>query len=156
MEIGVALALCGAAVAVFMACMGSAYGIFVAADAASGVLSEDPEKFGKMLILAALPGTQGIYGLLAGIYIMNKIQLFGDVLAVSTPVGWQLLFAALPIAFVGLVSGIAQGKTCVGSIFLVAKKPDELGKGIILPAMVETYAVFALLASILMVNAIKI
>ena len=68
-----------------------------------------------------------------------------------------LLFsAALPIAFVGLLSAIAQGKTAAAGIGIVAKRPEELAKGITFAAMVETYAVLALLASILMIFGIQI
>ena len=49
----------------------------------------------------------------------------------------------------GLYSAIKQGKAAVASIGLVAKKPDQFGKAMIFPAMVETYAILALLISIL-------
>ena len=62
------------------------------------------------------------------------------------------LAACLPIAIVGLLSAIYQGKTSVSSIALVAKKPDQFGKAMLFPAMVETYAILALLISILSVT----
>ena len=52
-------------------------GVGIAGQAAAGVLAEDPKKFGKTLILQALPGTQGIYGLLMAFLIFVKIGLFG-------------------------------------------------------------------------------
>ena len=58
----------------------------------------------------------------------------------------------MPIAVVGLVSAIHQGKTSVASIGVVAKKPDQFGKAMLFPAMVETYAILALLISILAVT----
>jgi V/A-type H+-transporting ATPase subunit K len=39
---------------------------------------------------------------------------------------------------------------------MIAKRPEETGKAVILPAMVETYAVFALLMSIILLNGIQI
>ena len=156
MELGTALALGGAALAVLFGGAGSAWGIAIAAEAAAGVLSEDPEKFGKLLIMVALPGTQGFYGFLAAFYIMLKIDLLGGGLDVSTFTGLQLLLAGLPVAITGFVSGIFQGRASAGGIYLIAKKPDETGKAIILPAMVETYAVVGLLATILIVSGIKL
>ena len=50
------------------------------------------------------------------------------------------------------VSGKRQGEVSAASIGLVAKRPDQSGKAIIFPAMVETYAILALLVSILAVT----
>src|SRR3989339_730276 len=104
MEIGLALALGGVAIAVLFAGMGSAWGIAIAGEAAGGVLTEDPEKFGKLLVMMALPGTQGFYGFLGGFYIMMKINFLAGALPISPMVGLQLLFASLPVGIVGFVS----------------------------------------------------
>lgn len=157
MTMGTVYALLGAALAVIMAGMGSAYGVGIAGQAASGVVSEDPSKFAKVLIMQLLPGTQGIYGLLVGFIALSKIGLLGGgAAALSTPTGLLILAACLPIAVVGLVSGMHQGKTAVAAIGIVAKKPDQFGKAMLFPAMVETYAILALLVSILAVNGVSI
>ncbi|MBA1334080.1 MAG: V-type ATP synthase subunit K [Firmicutes bacterium] len=151
------LAVLGAALAVLLAGIGSARGVGIAGEAAAGVVTEDPGKFGQTLLLQALPGTQGIYGLLTGFVIMQKIGLIGGNLAdISTESGLLILAAALPIAFVGLFSAIAQGRAAAAGMGIVAKRPEELAKGITYAAMVETYAVLALLASILMIFGIRI
>ena len=154
--LGLALAILGAALAVGLAGTGSAIGIGVAGQAASGVVSEDPDKFGKTLLLQALPGTQGIYGLLTAVLVMTKVGLLGTPVAIDTSTGLQIFFACLAIALAGLSSGIYQGKVCASAAYLLAKRPDQLGKGIIYAAMVETYAVFGLLASLLLLNAIQV
>ncbi len=157
MEMGIALAVFGAALAVGLAGAGSALGMGAAGQAASGVVSEDPDKFGKALLLEALPGTQGIYGFLAAIMILQKIGLLGgEIATISTSVGWQIFFAALPIAITGLVSGLLQGRVSAAGMGVVAKKPGESGKAIILSAMVETYAVLGLLITILLVTSIAV
>lgn len=156
MELGIALALAGVAIAVLFAGMGSAWGIAIAGEAAGGVLTEDPEKFGRLLVMIALPGTQGFYGFLGGFYIMMKINFLAGAVPISTFTGLQLLMAALPVGIVGFLSAIYQGKASAAGIYLVAKRPEELGKAIIIPAMVETYAVLGLLASILMISGITI
>jgi V/A-type H+-transporting ATPase subunit K len=68
----------------------------------------------------------------------------------------MFLGASLPIAIVGLFSGIAQGRAAAAGIGIVAKKPDHTIKGIIMAAMVETYAILALLVSILLIYNISI
>jgi len=154
---GIVYAILGAAVAVFLAGAGSAIGVGIAGQAASGVVTEDPSKFAKVLIMQLLPGTQGIYGLLVGFITLSNIGLLGEnAVQVSTTVGLEILAACLPIGVVGLISGIYQGKTSAAGIGIVARKPDQFGKAMLFPAMVETYAILSLLVSILAVTAIKI
>ena len=47
-NLGLVYALLGAAVAVFLAGAGSAIGVGIAGQAASGVVTEDPSKFAKV------------------------------------------------------------------------------------------------------------
>lgn len=153
---GQVFALLGAAMAA-LAGIGSAIGIGIAGEAAAGVVSEDPNKFGQVLVLQALPGTQGIYGLLIAFIILLKIGLLGGsgMADITLAQGLLIFGASLPVGLVGIFSAIAQGKASAAGIMLVGKKPSELAKGMIFPAMVETYAVLALLISFLMINSIK-
>ena len=154
-QLGIVYALLGAAVAVFLAGAGSALGVGIAGQAASGVMAEDPSKFAKVLIL--LPGTQGLYGLIIGFVTLSKIGLLGGgPVDVSVQTGLLILAACLPIGIVGLISGKSQGKTAAAAIGIVAKKPDQFGKAMLFPAMVETYAILALLISFLAVSAIQV
>ena len=151
-QLGMALVLLGAVLAALLAGIGSAIGVGMAGQAAAGVVTEDPGKFSKLLILQLLPGTQGIYGFLIAFLTLSQIGVIGGgSVEVSTTKGMLYLLACLPIAFVGLWSAIRQAKAAVSCIGLIAKRPDQLGKAIILPAMVETYAILALLVSILAV-----
>ena len=148
-------ALLGAALAVILAGCGSAYGVGVAGQAASGVVTEDPSKFAKVLIMQLLPGTQGIYGLLVAFITLSKVGLLGGGAAeIDVTTGLMILAACLPIGIVGLVSAIHQGKTSVAAIGIVAKKPDQFGKAMLFPAMVETYAILALLISMRAITSI--
>ncbi len=151
MEIGTILAIVGAALAVFMAGSGSAIGIGLAGQAANGLLSEDPKKFGSLLILTALPGTQGIYGFLVGVLVITKLGSAG---AITTGQGWQILAACLPIAVTGLISGIHQGKVSAAGVGVAAKQPGDFFKAVVMSALVETYAVLGLLISILFLTKI--
>ena len=85
---GIVFALLGVAVAVILAGMGSAYGVGVAGQAAAGVVTEDPDKFAKVLLLQLLPGTQGIYGLLVGFIGLSKIGLISGSMP-SDRRGWS-------------------------------------------------------------------
>lgn len=151
MTIGTFLAILGAALAAGVAGIGSAIGVGTAGKAAAGVVAEDPDKFSKVLVLQLLPGTQGIYGLLIAFLVFIKINLFGGVLGLTLGQGLSLFAGCMPIAIVGLISAIYQAKVAVSGISMVAKRPEESGKAIILTVMVETYAVLALLISFLAV-----
>ena len=149
--LGVPMALLGAVIAALLAGIGSAIGVGMAGEAAAGALTEDPSKFGKVLILQLLPGTQGIYGLLIAFLTLSNIRILGGSADISFAKGMLYFFACLPMGFVGLWSAKRQARASVASINLISRKPDQFGKSIILPAMVETYAVLALLVSLLAV-----
>ena len=153
---GTIFAAAGAAMAAVMAGVGSALGVGLAGQASAGVVSEDPDRFGSCLLLQLLPGTQGIYGLLIAFVIASKAGLLSGASTLSATAGLSLFLAAIPIAFGGLLSAIAQGKVAVAGINLVAKKPEEQGKAMLMTVMVETYAVLALLISFLLVNGVKV
>ena len=154
---GMGFALLGAALAAGLAGIGSAKGVGLVGEAAAGVVTEDPKKFGQTLLLQVLPGTQGLYGLLIAFLVLVKVGLIGGGAVTVTPeAGMNIFFACLPIAIVGLFSAIAQGRAAAAGVSIVAKRPDQLAKGMIFAAMVETYAVLALLVSFLMLNGIQV
>ena len=126
-NLGLVYALLGAAVAVFLAGAGSAIGVGIAGQAAAGVVTEDPSKFGQVLVMQLDPQT-----------------------------GLMILAACLPIGIVGLISGKYQGMTSAASIGIIAKRPDQFGKAMLFPAMVETYAILALLISFLAVSGVQV
>lgn len=154
---GKTLAMLGAVMAAGLAGMGSAKGVGMVGEAAAGVVSEDPSKFGQTLLLQALPGTQGIYGALIAFLIMLKIGIMGTPVENLTMIqGLYIFLSSLPIAFVGYFSAIAQARVSVTGVMLVSKRPEEVAKGMIYAAMVETYAVLSLLVSFLLLNGIKV
>ena len=150
MNMGMVLALLGAVSSALFAGIGSAIGVGMAGEAAAGVVTEDPKKFSKVLILQLLPGTQGIYGLLIAFITLSQIGIIGGGnVTVSTTAGLLYFIACMPMAIVGLWSAIRQARAAVAGIALVAKRPDQMSKALIFAAMVETYAILALLVSIL-------
>jgi len=151
MTLGMALALLGAGLAAFLGGIGSAYGISIAARAATGVLSEKPERYGQMFIMVVLPGTQGFYGFLGAFIVMLQLNIFtgGLVQDINTWLGLQVLAACLPVGIAGLFSAIQQGKTSAGGILMAAKRPEMAFKaGVVYAVMVEIYAILGLLVTL--------
>ena len=98
---GNALAIIGAAIAA-LAGVGSGLGVGIAGQAASGVLAEDPKKFGRTLLMQALPGTQGIYGLLMAFLIFARVGFFQGAMNVTPEQGWIILASGIPIGLIGV------------------------------------------------------
>ncbi len=153
-SLGIVFALTGAIMAALVAGVGSAIAVGMAGEAAAGVVTDDPSKFSKVLILQLLPGTQGIYGLLIAFITLTQIGVLGGSSEMSLAKGLLYFAACLPMAIVGYFSAIKQARASLASISLVSKKPDQFGKAMIFPAMVETYAILALLISILSIMGI--
>lgn len=158
MEWGLVFALLGAAIAVFCCGIGSSIGVGLAGQAANGVLSEDPDKFGSMLLLVALPGTQGVYGFVAGFWasIIKLNILGGNIPQLTVAQGMSILAACLPVAISGLISGIHQGKVCAAGIGVAAKQPQATMRALIYGGLVETYAILGLVITLLLLNGIKV
>jgi len=149
---GLALAVAGAAFAVAFSGAGSSIGVSYAGQAGAGVVAEKPELFGKVLILEALPATQGIYGfLVAFLILMFTGILSGEPMALTTADGLKIFFAGIPVGLAGYFSGIYQGKVSAAGCGMVAKNPGDMGKAMVLSAMVETYAVLGFLVSALVI-----
>ena len=151
---GGAFALLGAALAAALACVGSAKGTGITGEAGAGLVSEDPSKSGKVMILQVIPGTQGLYGFV--IFFLAFTKISGSLGSMTVAQGMQVFGACLPIALGGLLSAIAQGRVAAASINILAKKPDDWSKGMIMCIVVEFYAILCLLASFLMLNAINL
>lgn len=153
---GIIWALLGAAIATGVAGIGSIKGVGMAAETAMGAMSEDSSKFGKMLVLVLLPGTQGLYGFIVSFLILMNIGIFGGINAnIASEVGWLYIVASLPIAIGGLISGIAQGRAAVAGISLLAKRQSEFSKAMVSTTLVEIYALLSFLVSLLSVLAIS-
>ena len=147
---GLAIGLLGAGLAACLAGAGSGVGTGIAGEAGAGLLCEDPGKFGKVMILQVLPGTQGLYGTVVWFFSIYCIGLLGGVPAIDVTTGLQCFVACMPMALGGLFSAIAQGRVAASSINILAKKPADWSKGLVLCGIVEFYAILSLLASMVM------
>ena len=149
---GLVLALIGAAFAVVFAGIGSAKAVGLVGQASSGVLSEEPSLFGKVLVLQLLPGTQGLYGFIIAFFVLIRTNvLSGTPVELTWQQGLLYLAACLPIAFGGLFSAIHQGKVAAAGVSLVAKRQDQSGRAITMASLVEFYAILPFLISLLTV-----
>jgi len=146
--VGLTIAFIGAAFAFLLAAAGSAIGTGIVGQAGSGVVSEDPQRFVSMLILQALPGTQGFYGFVALMFVINVVLAAGRL---PTPdQGWQIVLACAPIAIVGFLSAIYQGRVCVAGTSQIAKQPGTLAPALVFAIVVETYAVLGLVSTLIL------
>jgi len=151
LKTGAGWTVIGAMMAVMFGGVGSARGIRIAGGQAAGVLSEKPELFGKLLVLMALPGTQGFYGFIIAIFMAAQTGILGGALKVTPLMGLALMAVGICAGIVQYRSAIYQGEASAAAISMTARRPEESGRSILIPALVETYAVVALLASILFI-----
>lgn len=155
MNLGTVYALFGVAIAVVLAGIGSSRGVGIASEAASGVVTEDPSKFGKMLVLQLLPGTQGLYGLIVGVMVLLNMGILGGLPIPSDlrgeAMGLSYLASCIPIGVGGMFSAFFQGRVAVSGVSIIAKKPEESSKAIVSASLVELYALLAFITSFLMV-----
>ena len=148
---GLGLAFLGAALAAGLCCVGSAKGTGMVGEAATGVICEAPENFSKCLILQVLPGTQGLYGLVIWFFALFTMGAFsGGIVPLTVTQGLTIFVSCIPMAIGGWLSAKYQGRVAASAINVVAKKPDDWAKGIILCGIVEFYAILSLLASVLL------
>ncbi|MGI6463338.1 MAG: V-type ATP synthase subunit K [Candidatus Scatomorpha sp.] len=149
---GMALGLLGAGLAAALSCVGSAIGTGIAGEAGAGLMTEDPSKFGKALILQVIPGTQGLYGIVVWFFASFRMGLLdGSIMDLTVVEGLRYFVACLPMALGGWLSAIAQGRVAAASVNILARKPDDWAKGMVLCITVEFYAILSLLASMLMI-----
>ena len=148
---GLAIGFLGAGIACALCCAGSACGCGVAGEAGTALLCEDPSAFGKVMILQVIPGTQGLYGLVVWFFALLQMGVFsGTAVGLSVVDGLRVAAACLPMAIGGGISAPAQGRVAATAVNLMAKRPNDWAKGIILCITVEFYAILSLLASFLM------
>ena len=118
---------------------------------AAGLVSEDPSASTKCLILQVLPGTQGLYGLVAWFFATFFMGMFsGELMQLTVAQGLTVFACCLPIALGGWLSAIFQGRVAASSVNIVAKHPDHFIKGVIFCGIVEFYAILSLLATIML------
>lgn len=156
MTMGNVYALIGAALAVIVSGIGSSIGVGRAGQASSALLSKQPDKFGTTMILQVMPSTQGLYGFVVAFMMLIKLNAFGEMVSLTDAQGWMMFAYCMPIAIVGLVSAIMQGNVAIGCINLVGKQENQIGHAIPMLVLVEIFAIFSFIVSILGVMLLNI
>ena len=155
MNYGLFFAFLGAALAVGISGAGSAKGVGLASEAASAVIVDDPKKFGRLLVLQLLPGTQGLYGFIISVMVMSKVGVLGGSPPKDLATGLLYLASCLAVAIGGFFSAVAQGRVCVAGVNIIAKKPAESAKAIVSASLVELYALISFIVSLLLLMNIE-
>ena len=144
---GNVFALIGAAIAVGLSGIGSGVGMSWVQQAAAGVVSEEPQKFGKTLVLQLIPSSGALYGFVVGFLILNNTVIGGGL---YTPVeGLTILAVSLPIGIVGLFGSLAQSKVCAAGVKMVGRREDLSGRALVMGVFIELFVLFALIISIM-------
>lgn len=151
MNYGLFFAFFGAAFATGVAGIGSAIGVSRASEAGTAIVVDDPSKFGRLLVLQLLPGTQGLYGFIIGVMVMNNIGILGGTPPKDLAAGLMYFAACLAVAAGGFFSSVMQSRVCVAGVNIIAKKPAESAKAIVSASLVELYALIAFIVSLLLV-----
>ncbi|MFB0532755.1 MAG: permease [Desulfatiglandales bacterium] len=156
LSMGVILAIMGAAVSMGLAAIASGIGVGLAGVAGAGVISEDPRKFGPVLVLQALPQTQGIYGFLGAVLILIGVGVLGgEIKEIPIGMGYAALGGGIVVGLSSFTA-IAQGAISASGMGAVAKRPETFGQAVVLAVMAETFAIFGLLIAILIFVGSKI
>ena len=110
---------------------------------------DEPDKFGKSLILQLLPASQGLYGFVIAIMILGNLRP-----DLSLQQGLFILVACLPMMIVGYPSAVAQARISTAGITILRRNEEQMTKTIIYTVMVETYALLAFVTSIIILNTV--
>jgi len=140
------MAVCGIVFSVVLSGIGSAKGGSMIGKAAAALISEQPEKFGQSLVLQMMSASQGLYGFIVGFLVMINIDN-----ATVFDIALKYMSAGLIMGLAGYFTAIQQSIAATAGIQILAKKPEHSTKGVLYSAMIETYAIFAFVVSVLLV-----
>lgn len=129
--------------------IGSAIGTAMGAMTTVGALKKRKEAFGSFIVLAALPGTQGLYGF-AGFFLMKDL-LVADISMLNAA---AILGSGIGLGLAALFSGIHQGKVCASGIDSIGSGNDVFGQTLIMAVFPELYAIIAFAALFLLRGAL--
>lgn len=149
MDLANAIAMLGAALAVVLTGVGASIGMSWVQQAAAGLVSEEPEKYGKTLILQLIPSSNALYGFVVGFLVLVNMPFMGGAGYATIEEGLIVFACCIPVAVVGLFSCLAQSKVCVAGVHMVGKRVELSGRALTMAVFIELFALFALIISIL-------
>ena len=146
---GNVIAIIGAALAVALTGIGSAIGMSWVQQSAAGLVAEEPEKYGKTLILQLIPSSNALYGFVVGFLVFINMPFMGGAGYATIEEGLLVFACCLPIAIVGMIACFAQAKVCVSGVQMVGKRAELSGRALTMAVFIELFALFALIISVL-------
>jgi len=147
------LALIGMGLMLGLSAAGAGAGFFIVGSTAIGVIKKKPESFGNVLVLSAVPSSQGLYGFVA--FIMYNGAVTGLAPNLSPFGGAVILGAGIAVGLACMVTCIYQAKICASGVSAIGDGHNVLGNTLILAAFPEFFAILSLVASILMLPMVK-
>jgi len=123
--------------------IGSSIGCGVAGAASHAVMSRVEEGHGKFIGLSIAPSSQSIYGFIL-MLLMSRSILAGSL----SPISGIGIGAAAGLAF--MASAVLQGYVCATGIQATAKQPDVFGKCFVAVGVIESFALFTFVFSLLL------
>ncbi|MFH0848294.1 MAG: ATPase [archaeon] len=104
--------------------IGSSLGMLVSTRAGVSIISEDPQQLRNVILLAALPMTQTLYGVIFAIYLTTTVMPRAATLSVIAAGG------IVGLGFVTMVaecfSAWAQGIACATGISMLSKTKGQI------------------------------
>jgi len=143
------MTVCGIILSTVLSGIGSAKGGSMIGKAAAALISEQPEKFGQSLVLQMMSASQGLYGFIVSFLILMNFGNLGDSIPFRSALSY--LCAGVIMGLSGYLTAIQQSIAATAGIQILAKKPEHSTKGVLYSAMIETYAIFAFVISVLLV-----
>lgn len=135
-NIALILAFIGVGLLIGLPGIGSAIGTATGGMATVGALKKNKEAFGSYIVLAALPGTQGLYGF--GAYFIMQDLLTENITMLQ---GSGILGAGIALGIAGLLSGMFQGRVCANGIDAIGSGNEVFGQTLIMAVFPELYAI---------------
>lgn len=134
--------LIGPALAMGLAMMGCCIGCWIAGEASHAAMTRTEEGHGKYIGMACAPSSQSLYGFVL-MYLMTGAIKAGTL----APISGIGIGIAAGMAF--MFSAIFQGRVCATGIQASVKSPAVFGKCFVAIGVIESFALFAFVVSIL-------
>jgi V/A-type H+-transporting ATPase subunit K len=144
------LAMVGLGLMLGLGAAGAGVGFFITCSTAIGVIRKKPEAFGTVLVLGAVPSSQGLYAFVA------FIMYYAAASSVTTVMGGAIVLGmGIAVGVACIVTCIYQAKICASGISAIGDGHNVLGNTLILAAFPEFFAILSLVGSILMLGFVK-
>lgn len=146
------IAMIGAVMVVVITGVGATIGMGWVQRSVAGILSEEPEKYGKTLVLQLIPTSSALYGFVVGFMVLLKVVLGPNAGGLDVTTGVTILLACVPMIIVGFVQTLIQARVCVSCAQMIAKQEELSGRAIVMSIFTELITLLALIVSILTIT----